>query len=171
MFSVAWSHLVHLQESAGQLRQYKCQRLPPYIILHFKRFAKNAFVEEKNPTIVNFPLLGLDFKECMYSITIYLGLDGSSYSFRHNHYRCWCASRRPINALRSDRQRHSWICCWNHKGQRKYSVESPSPNSGRWGRQWKVVHDSRPNRWRNTKGNDISRGNNSSSSILPSFPI
>lgn len=66
MFSVAWSHPFHLQESAGQLRQYKCQRLPPYIILHFKRFAKNAFVEEKNPTIVNFPLLGLDFKECMY---------------------------------------------------------------------------------------------------------
>ncbi|KDR85630.1 hypothetical protein GALMADRAFT_234621 [Galerina marginata CBS 339.88] len=51
------------QESAGQLRRYKCQRLPPYIILHFKRFTKNAFVEEKNPTIVNFPLRGLDFKE------------------------------------------------------------------------------------------------------------
>ncbi|KAJ6520270.1 cysteine proteinase [Mycena sanguinolenta] len=51
------------QESAGQLRRYKCQRLPPYIILHFKRFTKNAFVEEKNPTIVNFPLRGLDFRE------------------------------------------------------------------------------------------------------------
>lgn len=25
---------------------------------------KNAFVEEKNPTIVNFPLRGLDFKDC-----------------------------------------------------------------------------------------------------------
>jgi hypothetical protein len=51
------------QESAGHLRRYKCQRLPPYIILHFKRFTKNAFVEEKNPTIVTFPLRGLDFKE------------------------------------------------------------------------------------------------------------
>ncbi|KAJ7897342.1 cysteine proteinase [Mycena olivaceomarginata] len=51
------------QESAGQLRRYKCQRLPPYIILHFKRFTKNAFVEEKNPTIVNFPLRGLDFRD------------------------------------------------------------------------------------------------------------
>ncbi|KAK7007021.1 putative mRNA-splicing protein ubp10 [Favolaschia claudopus] len=51
------------QESAGQLRRYKCQRLPRYIILHFKRFTKNAFVEEKNPTIVNFPLRGLDFRE------------------------------------------------------------------------------------------------------------
>ncbi|EPT03481.1 hypothetical protein FOMPIDRAFT_150425 [Fomitopsis schrenkii] len=51
------------QESAGQLRRFKCQELPPYIILHFKRFTKNIFVEEKNPTIVNFPLRGLDFRE------------------------------------------------------------------------------------------------------------
>ncbi|KAL0577280.1 Ubiquitin carboxyl-terminal hydrolase 10 [Marasmius crinis-equi] len=51
------------QESAGQLRRYKCQKLPPYIILHFKRFTKNVFVEEKNPTIVTFPLRGLDFND------------------------------------------------------------------------------------------------------------
>ncbi|KAI0785298.1 hypothetical protein BC629DRAFT_1515992 [Irpex lacteus] len=51
------------QESAGQLRRFKLQRLPSYIILHFKRFTKNVFVEEKNPTIVNFPLRGLDFRE------------------------------------------------------------------------------------------------------------
>ncbi|KAF9531846.1 spindle pole body protein [Crepidotus variabilis] len=51
------------QESGGQLKRFKCQRLPPYIILHFKRFTKNAFVEEKNPTIVNFPLRGLDFSD------------------------------------------------------------------------------------------------------------
>ncbi|KAJ3558993.1 hypothetical protein NM688_g609 [Phlebia brevispora] len=51
------------QESAGHLRRFKLQRLPDYIILHFKRFTKNIFVEEKNPTIVNFPLRGLDFKD------------------------------------------------------------------------------------------------------------
>ncbi|VDB86937.1 unnamed protein product [Peniophora sp. CBMAI 1063] len=49
------------QESRGQLRRYKCQRLPPYIIVHYKRFTKNNFVEEKNPTIVNYPLRGVDF--------------------------------------------------------------------------------------------------------------
>ncbi|KIJ22148.1 hypothetical protein PAXINDRAFT_160089 [Paxillus involutus ATCC 200175] len=54
---------VTTQESAGQLRRYKCQRLPRYIILHCKRFTKNAFVEEKNPTIVTFPLRGVDFRE------------------------------------------------------------------------------------------------------------
>ncbi|KAJ3571567.1 hypothetical protein NP233_g3679 [Leucocoprinus birnbaumii] len=51
------------QESAGQLRRYKCQKLPQYIILHYKRFTKNIFVEEKNPTIINFPLRGLDFRD------------------------------------------------------------------------------------------------------------
>ncbi|KAM5531354.1 hypothetical protein V8D89_014999 [Ganoderma adspersum] len=51
------------QESSGQVRRFKCQRLPRYIILHFRRFTKNMFVEEKNPTIVNFPLRGLDFKD------------------------------------------------------------------------------------------------------------
>lgn len=59
-----WPTDPFFKESAGHLRRYKCQRLPPYIILHFKRFTKNAFVEEKNPTIVTFPLRGLDFKDC-----------------------------------------------------------------------------------------------------------
>ncbi|KAH9949372.1 cysteine proteinase [Amylocystis lapponica] len=54
---------VTTQESAGQLRRFKCQRLPPYIVLHFKRFTKNIFVEEKNPTIVNYPLRGVDFRD------------------------------------------------------------------------------------------------------------
>lgn len=61
--------MTFLQESAGQLRRFKLQKLPPYIILHFKRFTKNVFVEEKNPTIVNFPLRGLDFKDCMFNET------------------------------------------------------------------------------------------------------
>ncbi|KAL5495031.1 UBP10 [Sanghuangporus weigelae] len=51
------------KEYLGQLRRFKCQRLPPYLVLHFKRFTKNNFVEEKNPTIVNFPLRGIDFRE------------------------------------------------------------------------------------------------------------
>ncbi|KAG9012701.1 hypothetical protein FRB90_006516 [Tulasnella sp. 427] len=50
-----------VQENGGELRRYKCQRLPPYIILHYKRFTKNFFVEEKNPTVVNFPIGGVDF--------------------------------------------------------------------------------------------------------------
>lgn len=51
------------QESGGQLKRFKLTALPPYIVLHYKRFTKNNFVEEKNPTIVNFPLRGVDFAE------------------------------------------------------------------------------------------------------------
>jgi len=34
--------------------------LPPILILHIKRFTTNNFIEEKNPTIVNFPVKGVD---------------------------------------------------------------------------------------------------------------
>src|SRR5258707_1851298 len=54
----------HSQESRGQLRRFNCQQLPQYLIIHYKRFTKNNFVEEKNPTIVNFPLKGVDFRDC-----------------------------------------------------------------------------------------------------------
>ncbi|CAE6412121.1 unnamed protein product [Rhizoctonia solani] len=53
------------QEFAGQLKRFRCTRLPPYVILHFKRFMKNNFVEEKNPTIVNFPIDGVDFSQVL----------------------------------------------------------------------------------------------------------
>lgn len=53
------------QESAGRLRQYKLTKLPPFVIMHIKRFTSNNFVEEKNPTIVNFPLKGVDMSECI----------------------------------------------------------------------------------------------------------
>ncbi|KAG0148058.1 hypothetical protein CROQUDRAFT_655439 [Cronartium quercuum f. sp. fusiforme G11] len=41
-------------ENSGKLKKHKCTNLPPYLILHIKRFTSNNFVEEKNPTIVNF---------------------------------------------------------------------------------------------------------------------
>ncbi|KAK4699826.1 U4/U6.U5 tri-snRNP-associated protein 2, partial [Phenoliferia sp. Uapishka_3] len=51
------------QEAKGVLRRYKMTKLPPFLILHIKRFTKNNFVEEKNPTIVNFPLRGVDMQD------------------------------------------------------------------------------------------------------------
>lgn len=54
------------QEFGDQLKRHKLNRLPPYLILHTKRFTKNNFVEEKNPTIVNFPLRGVDMAPCSY---------------------------------------------------------------------------------------------------------
>ncbi|KAI0274925.1 spindle pole body protein [Gloeopeniophorella convolvens] len=59
---------IQTQESRGQLRRFNCQQLPPYLIVHYKRFTKNNFVEEKNPTIVNFPLKGVDFRDYLSSV-------------------------------------------------------------------------------------------------------
>ena len=54
---------VTFQEARGMIRRYKVLRLPPFVILHYRRFTKNNFVEERNPTIVNFPVRGLDMEE------------------------------------------------------------------------------------------------------------
>ncbi|PWN47726.1 cysteine proteinase [Violaceomyces palustris] len=54
---------ITFQEARGMIRRYKLTRLPPFVILHFRRFTKNNFVEERNPTIVNFPIKGLDLAD------------------------------------------------------------------------------------------------------------
>ncbi|XP_054783207.1 uncharacterized protein LOC129290459 [Prosopis cineraria] len=43
--------------------RYRVTRLPPYIILHMRRFTKNNFFVEKNPTLVNFPVKNLELKD------------------------------------------------------------------------------------------------------------
>ncbi|CAO1633773.1 unnamed protein product [Sympodiomycopsis kandeliae] len=54
---------VSYQEARGMIKRYKCLTLPPYLILHFKRFTKNNFVQERNPTIVNFPIKSLNLSD------------------------------------------------------------------------------------------------------------
>lgn len=44
-------------------RKYKIFELPKYLIIHIKRFTKNEFFMEKNPTIVSFPIKNLDMSE------------------------------------------------------------------------------------------------------------
>jgi len=44
-------------------KKYKITKLPAYLVLHMKRFSKNAFFTEKNPTIVNFPIKQMDLTE------------------------------------------------------------------------------------------------------------
>ncbi|KAF9574643.1 hypothetical protein EC968_005873 [Mortierella alpina] len=51
------------QESVTDLKRFQITRLPNYIILHIKRFSKNNFVEEKNPTIVTFPIKNLSMAD------------------------------------------------------------------------------------------------------------
>lgn len=61
----------HILQGSQRLKKtYKIESLPPYIIFHVKRFTRNNFFTEKNPTIVNFPVKNLELRE-------YLNLDES----------------------------------------------------------------------------------------------
>jgi len=49
------------QEHLNYRRRYRLLHpLPPYLLFHIKRFSKNKFVSERNPTIVTFPTRSLD---------------------------------------------------------------------------------------------------------------
>lgn len=50
---------ISFQEARGLIRRFKALKLPPFLILHYKRFTKNNFIEERNRTIVNYPVKGL----------------------------------------------------------------------------------------------------------------
>ncbi|XP_044003408.1 U4/U6.U5 tri-snRNP-associated protein 2-like isoform X2 [Aphidius gifuensis] len=47
------------------MKRFEITQLPPYLILYIKRFTKNTFFVEKNPTIVNFPIKNLDFGDIL----------------------------------------------------------------------------------------------------------
>ncbi|XP_070544244.1 ubiquitin carboxyl-terminal hydrolase 39-like isoform X2 [Ptychodera flava] len=45
------------------MKKFELTHLPKYLLLYIKRFTKNIFFVEKNPTIVNFPVKNVDFRE------------------------------------------------------------------------------------------------------------
>ncbi len=46
-----------------KLRQrFRLKALPRYLVLHIKRFTKNNWFKEKNPTIVHLPVKNLDME-------------------------------------------------------------------------------------------------------------
>jgi U4/U6.U5 tri-snRNP-associated protein 2 len=47
-------------EMGNKLKRFKVLSLPDHLIFHIKRFQKNNFTVEKNPTIVTFPLKDLN---------------------------------------------------------------------------------------------------------------
>ncbi|KXJ05673.1 U4/U6.U5 tri-snRNP-associated protein 2 [Exaiptasia diaphana] len=49
------------------IKKFELTKLPRYLIMSFKRFAKNTFFTEKNPTVVNFPVKGIDMAEYLSS--------------------------------------------------------------------------------------------------------
>jgi len=49
-----------------EIKRYSMRKLPPYQVFLIKRFRKNNFFVEKNPTVVNFPLKDLDLVHCVH---------------------------------------------------------------------------------------------------------
>jgi U4/U6.U5 tri-snRNP-associated protein 2 len=47
------------------MKRFELTVLPKYLILYIKRFTRNTFFTEKNPTIVNFPLRNVDLSELL----------------------------------------------------------------------------------------------------------
>lgn len=47
------------------VKRFTLTKLPKYLILFIKRFNNNTFFVEKNPTIINFPVKGIDMGEFM----------------------------------------------------------------------------------------------------------
>ncbi|XP_010765033.1 ubiquitin carboxyl-terminal hydrolase 39 [Notothenia coriiceps] len=61
------SCLIYIQEyktyKENFLKRFQLTKLPPYLVFCIKRFTKNNFFVEKNPTIVNFPITNVDLRE------------------------------------------------------------------------------------------------------------
>ncbi|EGZ28107.1 hypothetical protein PHYSODRAFT_309027 [Phytophthora sojae] len=65
------SHVTHVLQGSHRLKKtYRIDSLPAYLIFHVKRFTRNNFFIEKNPTIVTFPVKNLELRD-------YLKLDQS----------------------------------------------------------------------------------------------
>ena len=45
------------------VKKFRLKALPPFLIVHITRFTTNQFFTEKNPTIVNFPIKNLVFRD------------------------------------------------------------------------------------------------------------
>lgn len=47
------------------MKRFELLQLPDFLIITYKRFQKNQWFVEKNPTIVNFPIANVDFYDCL----------------------------------------------------------------------------------------------------------
>ncbi|KAG5517838.1 hypothetical protein PMAC_000292 [Pneumocystis sp. 'macacae'] len=52
------------QELSGLRKRHTLTVLPPFLVFHIRRFTKNNWRDEKNPTIVTFPVRDLDMRPC-----------------------------------------------------------------------------------------------------------
>jgi len=66
------------------LKRFEITKLPRFIILYIKRFTKNTFFVEKNPTIVNFPVKSIEFGDLLTDEVKAQHKDGTTYDLMAN---------------------------------------------------------------------------------------
>lgn len=49
----------------SEIRRFQITQLPSYLVLYIRRFTKNTFFQEKNPTIVNFDVKDVDMSDLL----------------------------------------------------------------------------------------------------------
>ncbi|CAL1542817.1 unnamed protein product [Lymnaea stagnalis] len=91
------------------MKRFQLTRLPQFIIIYFKRFNKNYFVLEKNPTIVNFPIKNIDFGDLLSAET----------RAQHKHT-TYDLAANIIHDGEPGKGKGSYRCHVLHKGQNKW---------------------------------------------------
>ena len=66
------------------LKKFELIQLPRFIILYIKRFTKNTFFVEKNPTIVNFPVKSIEFGDLLSEEVKAKHTEGTTYDLMAN---------------------------------------------------------------------------------------
>jgi len=83
------------------LKKFELVKLPQFIILYIKRFTKNTFFVEKNPTIVNFPVKGIEFGDLLSEEDSLKHKDGTTYDLMANivHDGSWEKGSYKVHVL------------------------------------------------------------------------
>jgi len=104
----------------GERKRYIIRQLPNFLILHLKRFQKNNWFIEKNPTIVNFPLKNLDIKNYVTPSALVDAPDLTKYDLvtciRH------ISAHDPLEDVKSveGKTKGDWSLFIVHKGNDKW---------------------------------------------------
>ncbi|XP_059163825.1 U4/U6.U5 tri-snRNP-associated protein 2-like [Physella acuta] len=91
------------------MKRFQLTRLPQFIIIYFKRFNKNYFVFEKNPTIVNFPIKNIEFGDLL-----------SPEARAQHKYTTYDLAANIVHDGEPGKGKGSYRCHVLHKGQGKW---------------------------------------------------
>lgn len=114
------------------LKRFQLTKLPPYLIFCIKRFTKNNFFVEKNPTIVNFPITWVKSRYFLTGLCVNM-MCKYVHFFRRWHFYFVKQECGP-----------AWISDRRSSGHRKeHNLWSDCKRCAWWETHWGVVQNSR----------------------------